>query len=122
MLLESLLAVGLHIGTHHRNIDEGYKPNNFNPGVYVETVDNYMLGAYHNSDNRLTIYAGKALYWGNASLMVGVATGYNKPIVPAIIPAYKVNIAKDVAGKIWYVPKVASGAEAIHFSVELALK
>ena len=121
-MIEYVLAIGVHIGTFHSNIDTGYTPNNANPGIYMETRDNIMFGAYYNSDRKSTIYVGKALHYGQASVMIGVATGYNKPLVPAIIPAYNVPLAKDFSGKIWYVPKVASGAEAVHFSIELRYK
>lgn len=117
-MLEHLLAIGIHLGTIHSNINQGYTPNDFNPGAYVETIDNYMIGMYYNSDRKSTIYVGKALHYKQAQVMIGLATGYNKPMVPAIIPAYNVPLSKDVSGKIWYVPKVNSGAEAIHFSIE----
>ena len=117
-MIECILAIGVHLGTVHTNIDPGYTPNNINPGIYLETSGNYMVGAYYNSDRKSTIYVGKALHYGNAQLMVGLATGYSRPVVPAIIPAYNVPLAKDFYGKIWYVPKVNSGAEAVHFSIE----
>jgi hypothetical protein len=118
MMLLTVAAIGIHLGTIHSNVDTGYSPNDVNPGVYIETRDNIMFGAYYNSDRKSTIYVGKALHYGQASLMVGVATGYNKPLVPAIIPAYNVPLARGIEGKIWYVPKVNSGAEAVHFSIE----
>jgi hypothetical protein len=121
-MLGSILALGIHLGTYHTNIDTDYIPNNSNPGIYVETKDNYMVGMYYNSDRKSTIYVGKALHYGRASLMVGVATGYNKPLVPAIIPAYNVPLANGIEGKIWYVPKVDTGAEAVHFSIEWRIK
>ena len=117
-MFSTILAIGVHLGTVHTNVNSDYSPNNTNPGLYVETADNFMLGMYYNSDRKSTIYVGKALHYGQASVMIGVATGYNKPLVPAIIPAYNVPLAKDFSGKIWYVPKVASGAEAVHFSIE----
>ncbi len=117
-MLLTVAAIGIHLGTYHSNITPGYSPNDVNPGVYVETRDNYMAGMYYNSDRKSTIYVGKALHYGQASVMIGVATGYNKPLVPAIIPAYNVPLAKDFSGKIWYVPKINSGAEAVHFSIE----
>jgi hypothetical protein len=121
-MLGSILAIGVHLGTIHTNVDHGYVPNNTNPGLYVETKDHIMFGAYHNSDNRSTVYIGKALHYGQASLMVGVASGYSRPLVPAIIPSYNVPLAKGIEGKIWYVPKVDTGAEAVHFSIEFRYK
>lgn len=121
-MLGSILALGIHLGTYHTNIDNNYNPNNVNPGAYVELAGNWMAGMYYNSDRKSTIYVGKALHYGNAQLMVGLATGYRNVITPAIIPAYNVPLAKDVFGKIWYVPKVNSGAEAVHFSIEWRIK
>lgn len=121
-MIEYILAIGVHLGTVHSNVDIGYTPNNSNPGVYVETKDNFMFGAYYNSDRKSTIYVGKALHYGQASLMVGVASGYSRPLVPAIIPAYNVPLAKGIEGKIWYVPKVNTRAEAVHFSLEWRIK
>lgn len=117
-MIEYILALGVHLGTVHSAIDNNYTTNDVNPGLYVETKDNYMLGMYYNSDRKSTIYIGKALHYGNAQLMVGLATGYRNAITPAIIPAYNVPLAKDFYGKIWYVPKYNSGAEAVHFSIE----
>lgn len=121
-MLNSIIALGIHLGTYHTNIDDHYQPNNTNPGIYVEMTDNTMLGMYYNSDRKSTIYVGKALHYGQASVMIGVATGYNKPLVPAIIPAYNIPLAKGIEGKIWYVPKVDIGAEAVHFSIEWRIK
>lgn len=121
-MFSTILAIGVHLGTAHSNMDVGYRPNDVNPGVYVESTSNYIAGVYYNSDRKSTVYVGKALHYGQASVMIGVATGYNKPLVPAIIPAYNVPLAKDFSGKIWYVPKVDTGAEAVHFSIELRYK
>lgn len=117
-MIETILAIGLHLGTAHSNITTGYSPNDFNPGVYVETVDNYSLGMYYNSDKKSTIYVGKTLHYSNVSLLIGVATGYNKPLTPAIIPSIKIPITKDFSSRFWYIPKYNSGASGVHMSIE----
>lgn len=121
-MLESILAIGIHLGTYHSNIDEGYHPNNFNPGMYVETVDNSVLGAYFNSDRKSTIYIGKTLHKENFSLMYGLATGYKYDVVPAIIPSYTISLSKEARMRMWWIPKVDSAAEGVHFSIEWRIK
>lgn len=117
-MLGTILAVGLHLGSVHTNIDEGYSPNNFNPGGYVEFIDNTVIGAYLNSDMRTSMYIGKTFHHKQASIMVGMVGGYSGGARLAIIPSYSFPVTKEMNTRIWYVPKVETAAEVVHFSIE----
>lgn len=93
--------VVIHGITHH--IKSGYeengtykKYNNLNVGLGYVSADGWVIGAYHNSYEKLTVYAGKNWMWAIGPTLFGrspeigftliAATGYehraNSPIVP----------------------------------------
>jgi hypothetical protein len=117
MILECCIAVGVHIATYHFDRRSGY--NEFNPGAYVR-VDRWQLGAYRNSNSTRILAdnadAAKYSVYGTYSfallqrttLDVGVATGYNKAVVPVAVITYNFD-AGPRAGLIPSSPKGGSG-------------
>jgi hypothetical protein len=83
-------TVGLHIASYHDA--PGF--NNTNPGLYVKLDNGVVIGGYHNSLRRQSLYAGKhySLYESGAmelGLTVGLVGGYhgNKySIADGIVP------------------------------------
>ena len=73
MLIASIVAIGLHVGTAH--IDPDMPLNDFNPGIYAVLDNGVTVGTYYNSIRKQTVYAGYTTKYKQFSLMVGVATG-----------------------------------------------
>lgn len=83
MLLESVVAIGLHIGSHHVGSNQF---NNVNPGIYVRTEDDVVIGGYRNSIRRNTFYVAKVFETDQHpfGVVVGAATGYLLPVTPLV--------------------------------------
>lgn len=89
MLTCTALAIGLHIGTYHFDRSKDY--NEFNPGVYA-LCDGWTAGAYHNSERRVSVYAGRTFDVGPVDVTLGAVTGYSRaPLVPLVVPSYKIR-------------------------------
>lgn len=73
MITCATLILGLHLVSHHN--PELPLQNNTNPGVYAE-CDGWTVGAYKNTLDRTSAYAGYTWHWGPASLGAGAITGY----------------------------------------------
>ena len=91
---------GLHLGTVHSK--SGY--NDINPGAYVRTKEGYTGGFYYNSENHLSMYAGKQFF---NHVMVGVVTGYEHTYQLAVVPNFRVDNVR-----VFYLPP--SNAKAPH--------
>lgn len=80
-----LALIGFNIYTHHT------QPMcaDINPGIYVETVDGIVVGAYRNSECSLTLHLGYKLpSIGFIDLHAGVMTGYSRAkLTPYILPS-----------------------------------
>lgn len=80
-MLESLV-LGLHLFSQHQPNRDGV--NNENYGIYAKSEDGWKVGAYKNTYRRWTAYGGKEFTYqaetidADASLLIGVATGYKK--------------------------------------------
>ena len=64
------LALSLHLG-----LEGDY--NSIHPHVRL-TQDNYIAGAYYNSIDNLSVYAGKRWEYGDFGLEATVVTGYDE--------------------------------------------
>ena len=76
------LAMSAHVG-----LEGDY--NQFHPHVrFVE--DGTIAGAYYNSMERVSLYAGHRLEFGNAGIEFALATGYDEfgPIAPYMRGTY----------------------------------
>jgi len=127
----SLDTIGVHVGSVHSNTNQHW--NNSNPGIYGvwkvegahEWLDGrYVAGTYYNSIYRQSYYAGRVFEWdtgfGHVGLIAGFVTGYKAaPVVPALIPSYRVDVSEHVSARVSIAPKVdKGGASAIHLSFE----
>lgn len=120
--------IGLHLATAHFGAPAGANLNSATPGVYLRTTAGLTLGAYRNSHDRGSSYAGWT--WsttdGRWSITAGAVTGYPRAKVsPLLAPSGRFPlgaVAPDWAARLAYLPKPHSdGAHALHLSVERAL-
>lgn len=115
-----IIAAGLHLASWHA--DPGF--NNVNPGAYVRTECNVVVGAFYNSEERTSVYAGYVLSTDigpvQPTLLLGGATGYDfAPISPLISPGVGVNVAEGVMLRVAYLPKFADNmTHTLHAAVE----
>ena len=71
--LSILLAVSTHLG-----LDNNY--NNVHPHVRC-TIDNWITGAYYNSERNMSYYVGRKI----SNFEIGLVTGYNSyDVLPMI--------------------------------------
>lgn len=99
MICSQIIAVGMHLASWHSHgyFDEagrysGY--NNLNVGAYVRTDCNIQVGAFYNSERRLSVYGAYIFDSKDHPFFVfgGVATGYkNSIIVPLAGAGVKVS-------------------------------
>lgn len=104
-----LALVGFNIYTHHTHD----ACTNINPGIYAETVDGIVLGAYRNSECSLTVHVGYKLpNLGPVDLHAGVMTGYSRAkLTPYILP----SIQLPTNFRLTWIPQKR---QAFHFSWE----
>lgn len=112
-------SVGLHLGSYHMNTK--VKFNNFNPGVYA-TCNDWVAGAYFNSEENWSAYAGKNFSYHiagpiSAEATVGIITGYGKPL-PMVLPGAKWQIDKEYSARAVFVPGIFRAPNTLHFTVE----
>jgi hypothetical protein len=107
-------TMGVHVATWHEK--PGF--NNVNPGLYYRTASGFQIGGYYNSNERLSLYAAQVWQWGWFSITAGVVTGYEKPIMPLILPSVRVLHTKDFDLNLSFIPQVTpKGSAAIHLSI-----
>jgi hypothetical protein len=110
-------TVGTHVGSWHNK--PGY--NNSNPGLYVNH-NGMTFGSYYNSERRQSTYAGYTFNMKYADISAVVITGYNKSVVPAIIPSKTISIGYGVNVRTSLILNpLPQGASAVHFSLEKPL-
>jgi hypothetical protein len=74
-LIELALAFSLHLG-----LEGDY--NEIHPHIRYNE-QNYIAGAYYNSESNISLYAGKRWEHNNFGFELGAVTGYvNQPILP----------------------------------------
>ena len=91
--LEILVAITLHLG-----LEGDY--NNIHPHGRC-TIDNWIGGAYYNSEKNVSYYVGKKIPW---DLEVGLVTGYSgadiAPMIRYINNGWFVAPAYETTGNI----------------------
>jgi hypothetical protein len=118
-------TVGLHLHSYHskvyaRSYTDGRKRMKFNNqtlGLYLFNEDDWGVGYYRNSVHRNTLYAGRFVrVWGPLDVALGVATGYNKGVVPMIVPSVHLGPAR-----LWVQPAIGgpNNTTMVHLSLEL---
>lgn len=108
------------IGTHVRSIHNKPGFNNSNPGLYI-VHNGWTIGSYYNSERRQSTYAGYTYYTKLIDVTAIVITGYNKPVVPALIPS-KVFMINNIGIRTsLLINPLQGGASAAHISLEMKL-
>lgn len=113
---------GLHVGSMHapRN-----GMNNANPGAYVITDAGWTLGAYYNSERRMSAYGGWTYThrlpsdW-RLQVAMGAVTGYeSRSVLPLVAPSITTPAAAGWRARIAFLPKVEkAGANVLHLMVQ----
>jgi hypothetical protein len=123
-VLAAIVAVGLNLGSAHS--EPGY--NDTNPGVYAVTASGVAFGAYKNSVNRTSVWAGYRLESAplgpfRAALLVGAVTGYGDNLFsPMVSPSVSATVGAYTA-RLSYLPRhptKQNSSDAVHLSVEFS--
>lgn len=104
-LLTSMLSMATTVGMHLASVHERAGFNNTNLGGYVRFENGATVGAYRNSINQDTVYAGYTWRVGDGPFSVSAValTGYQYPIVATLIPSLEVPIADHVHARVFLV-------------------
>ena len=79
------IAVTLHIG-----LNEEYEYNSFHLYCKAKTESNIIAGAYYNSINKLSLFAGYEYDINyDTSIEIGLASGYYYDVTPTFRLNYK---------------------------------
>lgn len=110
-------TVGLHLASKHFPTRDF---NNVNPGVYWRADAGWMVGAYRNSLERTTVYAGYNWQWRALALTAGAATGYAEKVQPLLVPSLALFTVEGVTARVAFIPRVEKRIEShvLHFLVE----
>jgi hypothetical protein len=92
MSLLATCALGLHLATLHVN---NAGRNNTNPGAWAN-CNGWTAGAYINSREHTTAYAGYTTSLAGIDITAGVASGYGRP-VPMVVPSVRVGAGVRIA-------------------------
>lgn len=122
-----IVAVGVHIGSVHFVPRVAGEWNDTNPGVYIRTDADTVVGVLRNSEYKTSVYAAKVWETNRFAglgldLTLGAITGYRKPVVPLLTAGLSFR-SGNTTFRASYLPKPPkSGSDAVHFSVEWSLK
>lgn len=123
-------TVGLHLGTKHFSQNKVSSKhaqgtwNDFNPGVYVKLQNGMTFGTYYNSERKQSTYVGRTFSKNltqnlEIAATVGIISGYNKSVLPLVLPTVAYKFHQDFAARVGFVPKVnKQGSAGLHFMVE----
>ena len=123
-------TIGLHLGTYHfsqnKVSSKHFKGtwNDFNPGVYAKLNKGITFGTYYNSERKQSFYVGKTFSKNltnnlEIAATVGVISGYNKTVLPLVLPTVGYKFHQDFAVRVGFVPKVnKQGSAGLHLMFE----
>jgi hypothetical protein len=103
--------MGLHVATVHQ---QNAGRQNINPGAWA-MCDGWTGGAYRNSRNTATAYAGYTVQLGPVDVTAGVATGYGKP-VPLAVPSVAIGHVR-----VALFPSYRGRSAGVHLMLEVHL-
>lgn len=134
-------AIGLHVGSAH--VPHKPRQSNFNPGLYVRFGNGFTAGAYRNTIDRLSVYAGVTINLaGPLDITLGAISGYKREetdikcrgrtfsrcyfvtghtrhsIGPLVAPSVRLP---TVGGVVPRVSALIGDSVALHFSIEVPL-
>jgi hypothetical protein len=105
------LALSFHLG-----MENNY--NNLHPHIRLQN-DDFIAGAYYNSEDALSAYAGIELSYGKWNHEIGVVSGYDEnDIIPFVRSTYDLN--DNTIGYI--TPGVENNNVGIVLGIELQIK
>lgn len=84
------ILLGLAFSTH-LGLSQDY--NEFHPNIRLET-EQYIAGAYLNSESNISLYAGKEIEWDKFGFEFGIVTGYGAydyPVAPMARATYQLS-------------------------------
>lgn len=116
-----MILTSLIISVHLLSLHDTPGFNSVTPGFSIrEPATGLTIGALKNSEGRDSVFMGKLMEHKNYGLFVGVISGYKyAPVLPMIVPSYKINIGQDIDIRFSYLAKInAQGANVFHFSIE----
>lgn len=123
--MEMPQSVGLHTLSLHS--DSGY--NGVNPGVYAVWPNGVAGGAFHNSYERTSAYAGWFWHIDSAQrfgVLFGAATGYGSTtekmlLAPLVAPSFRWALHDGMSARLSWFPDPRQGAvQVFHLSFEWA--
>jgi hypothetical protein len=108
------ILLGLAFSTH-LGLEGNY--NEFHPNFRLQT-EQYIAGAYYNSEKNISLYVGKEINFDKLGLELGIVSGYDAydyPVAPMaratyvlsedhkffIAPAYEKNSTGDTVGIVF---------------------
>lgn len=108
------ILLGLAFSTH-LGLEGNY--NEFHPNIRLQT-DQYIAGAYYNSEENISLYVGKEIKWDKFGFEFGVVSGYDAytyPLAPMaratyvlsenhkffVAPAYEISDDSDNLGIVF---------------------
>lgn len=112
------------LGSHHFTGDK-HEQHNYGAGVELPSSRDrvaFVAGAYRNSFDRLSAYAGAAwtpLAAGpvHAGVIAAMVTGYPSGPVPAILPTLQIE-GERFGGNLYYAPKLKDSCAVIGLQVK----
>ena len=84
------ILLGLVFSTH-LGLQGDY--NEFHPNVRLQT-EQFIAGAYYNSEENISLYVGKEVNFGKLGLEFGITTGYDSydyPVAPMARATYQLS-------------------------------
>nr|WP_297388312.1 hypothetical protein [uncultured Roseateles sp.] len=118
-------TLGVHIGSQHYPARDR---NNVNPGIYYVTESGWLVGGYHNSFRKLSLYGGHTWQlWQHeptglrADVAVMLATGYNTKfgLRPGVLPSVAYPVAAGWRARLSYGPRTdPKASHLLHLSIE----
>ena len=119
-------SVGLHTVSKHSAA--GY--NGVNPGVYLHWANGVTLGAFRNSYEHDSAYAG--WLWRidrdhHFGVLFGAVTGYGSTtermaLAPLVVPSFRLGLGDGMSARVsWFADPRHGAVQVLHLSLEWSL-
>lgn len=93
------ILLGLAFSTH---VGLANEYNEFHPYIQLNQ-DNYFAGAYYNSEENISFYAGKEIKWDKLGVEFGIVTGYSAYEIP-VAPMLRITYVLSEDHKFFVAP------------------
>jgi hypothetical protein len=119
-------VIGIHTVSAHSK--PGF--NGKNPGLFVQWANGVTLGAFYNSYNKTSAYAG--WLWNidtqaRFGVLFALASGYGSteerlPVAPVVAPTVRLGLGGQASARVSLFPDPRTGsAQVLHLSFEWRL-